>query len=126
MDKTTQLNIELKDKNEKIIELLVELEDVKIQVFARDKSVELQQKQIEELLEELRESKGLENDVKILVQKKMALQEENDRLREELDKNFLEGTDDRAESEELVLINNGLNDQIKTLQTQLASERKVR
>lgn len=126
MDKTTQLNIELKDKNEKIIELLVELEDVKIQVFARDKSVELQQKQIEELLEELRESKGLENDVKILVQKKMALQEENDRLREELDKNFLEGTDDHAESEELVLINNGLNDQIKTLQTQLASERKVR
>lgn len=36
------MNIELKDKNEKIIELLAELEDVKIQVFARDKSVELQ------------------------------------------------------------------------------------
>lgn len=42
MEKTNQLNIELKDKNEKIIELLAELEDVKIQVFARDKSIELQ------------------------------------------------------------------------------------
>ena len=37
---------ELKDKNEKILELLDEIEELKIQVFARDKSVELQQKQI--------------------------------------------------------------------------------
>ena len=71
-------------KNEKILEMLTELEELKIQVFARDKSIELQQRQIEELLEELREAKSLENDVKILVQKKMALQDENDRMREEL------------------------------------------
>ena len=38
---TTKLNLDLKEKNEKIIELMGELEDVKIQVFARDKSVEL-------------------------------------------------------------------------------------
>jgi hypothetical protein len=43
-DHTTKLNIDLKEKNEKIIELMGELEDVKIQVFARDKSIELQQK----------------------------------------------------------------------------------
>jgi deoxyadenosine/deoxycytidine kinase len=81
---TTKLNIDLKEKNEKIIELMGELEDVKIQVFARDKSVELQQKQIEELLEELRESKGFENDIKILMQKNMALDDENGRLKTEL------------------------------------------
>lgn len=67
------MNLDLKDKNEKIFELLAELEDVKIEVFARDKSIELQSRQIEELLEEMREAKGLENDVRILVQKKMQL-----------------------------------------------------
>ena len=36
---------------------------------------------MEELLEELRESKAIENDVKILVQKKMSLEEDNLRLR---------------------------------------------
>jgi hypothetical protein len=114
-DLNSKLNIDLKDKNEKILELLSELEEIKIQVFARDKSIELQQRQIEELLEELRESKGLENDVKILVQKKMALQDENERLKDELNKNFMEGTDNQMESDELIMINNGLNDTIKQL-----------
>lgn len=64
IEKNNLLNVDLKDKNEKIIELLAEMEDVKIQVFARDKSIELQQNQIEELLEEMRELKGLENQLK--------------------------------------------------------------
>ena len=33
--------VELKDKNSKILEMLGELEEIKIQVFARDKSIEL-------------------------------------------------------------------------------------
>jgi hypothetical protein len=86
------------------------MEDVKIQVFARDKSIELQQKQIEELLEELRESKGYENDIKILVQKKMALEDENASLKDELQRAFLEGTDNQNDSEDLILINKGLTD----------------
>ena len=61
------------------------------------------------MLEELRESKGLENDVKILVQKKMALQDENDRMREELNSQFINGEENEDDSKELVMINNGLN-----------------
>ena len=90
-DQVVKLNLELKAKNESILDLLQELEEVKIQVYARDKSVDLQQRQIEELLEELRESKGLENDVKILVQKKMALSDENEKLRDELNRNLMSG-----------------------------------
>lgn len=108
-EQIVKLNFDLKDKNSKLLELLTELEDIKIQVFARDKSIELQSKQIEELLEELRESKGLENDVKILVQKKMALQDENDRMREELNSQFINGEENEDDSKELVMINNGLN-----------------
>lgn len=66
-DTITKLNLDIKDKNEKILEMMNQIEEIKIQVYARDKSIELQQTQIQELLEELRESKGLENDVKILV-----------------------------------------------------------
>lgn len=63
----------------------------------------------------MRESKGLENDVKILVQKKIALQDENDRMKEELNRNYMQGTDNKDEQNELVMINNGLNTQIKQL-----------
>jgi hypothetical protein len=41
------------------------------------------------LLEELRESKAIENDVKILVGRKMALEEENIRLRKQLETKFI-------------------------------------
>jgi hypothetical protein len=34
--------MELREKNERLLELLEELEDVRIQVYARDKSVTLQ------------------------------------------------------------------------------------
>ena len=36
-----KMNQELKDKNEKILELLDEMEEFKIQIYSRDKSVEL-------------------------------------------------------------------------------------
>ena len=85
----SDLNLELMRKNEKMLELLDEIEEIKIQVYARDKSVELQQKQIEELLEDLRESKTVDNDIKILVSKKIALEEENQRLRKEIDEKFV-------------------------------------
>lgn len=100
MDKTNLLNIELKDKNEKIIELLAELEDVKIQVFARDKSIELQQNQIDELLEEMRELKGLENEVKILEQSKEMLEQENEQLRKELDERILDDAKNKDSTQE--------------------------
>jgi hypothetical protein len=39
----------------------------------------------------------------------MALQEENDRMRRELNENFMAGTDNNDEQQEMIMINNGLN-----------------
>jgi hypothetical protein len=39
----SRLNIDIKDKNEKILELLEMIEDLKINVYSRDKAVELLQ-----------------------------------------------------------------------------------
>lgn len=41
-DQLVKLNMELKDKNERLLELLEEQEDLRIQIYARDKSVALQ------------------------------------------------------------------------------------
>jgi hypothetical protein len=49
--------MECKDKNEKILELLEMIEDLKINVYSREKSVELQQSQIQSLMEDMREAK---------------------------------------------------------------------
>ena len=45
----------------------------------------------------------------------MALADENERLKDELNQNFMEGTDQNMETDELIMINNGLNEQIKQL-----------
>jgi len=87
-EQVVKLNLELKEKNEKLLELLEELEEVRIQVYARDKSVELQQKQIADLLEELRDARAADNDAKLLVYKQIALQEENQRLKKENEEKF--------------------------------------
>ena len=73
------------------------MEDLRIQVYARDKSVSLQQKQIEDLLEELRDVKTYENDIKLLVGKKIAAEEEISRLRKELDNKFVYQSDRQFE-----------------------------
>ncbi len=83
------MSLEIKEKNERLLEMLEEIEDLKIQIYARDKSVALQQKQIEELLEELRDSKSIENDIKLLVGKKISLEDENQRLKKQLESKFI-------------------------------------
>ena len=35
------MNMDIKDKNEKILELLENIEDLKVQVYSRDKSIDL-------------------------------------------------------------------------------------
>lgn len=125
-DEIVKLSMDVKVKNEKILDLLSELEEIKIQVFARDKSIELQQKQIEDLLEELRELKGLENDVKIYMQKKTALQDENDRLRDELNQQIMQGAGEMEEQNDLVLINKGLSQEIEELQRKVKDATKTK
>lgn len=84
------------------------MEDLKIQVYARDKSIALQQKQIEDLLEELRDVKSYENDIKLLVGKKIALEEENTRLRKEMDSRFVYQSEKQFESSSLMIENRTL------------------
>ena len=52
-----KLTMDLNNKNEKILELIENIEDLKVQVYSRDKALELQQKQIEMGMEDLREAK---------------------------------------------------------------------
>ena len=40
-DQIVKVNMDLRDKNSKILELLENIEDLKIQVYSRDKSIEL-------------------------------------------------------------------------------------
>jgi hypothetical protein len=49
--------MEIKDKNDKILDLLETIEDLKINIYSRDKAVELLQGQTERLQNDLREAK---------------------------------------------------------------------
>ena len=49
------------------------------------------------------------------MQKKMALENDKAKLQEELNRGFLNSNETQGDSEELVMINNGLKDQVKQL-----------
>jgi hypothetical protein len=41
-EQVVRMNMEMREKNERMLELLEDIEDLKVQVYARDKSVALQ------------------------------------------------------------------------------------
>jgi hypothetical protein len=41
-EQVIRMNLEMREKNERLLELLEDIEDLKVQVYARDKSVALQ------------------------------------------------------------------------------------
>lgn len=63
----------------------------------------------------------MENDIKMLVGKKIAVEEENARLRKQLDSKFMVQHEKQMEQTDLVLENKTLNDQVRSLQKQLQS-----
>lgn len=75
-----RLNMEVKDKNEKILELLEHIEDLKINIYSRDKAVELFQGQIQRLTEDLREAKQFEHKFKTVTMMQHSLEAENKNL----------------------------------------------
>lgn len=125
-DTITRLNEEINQKNEKFLELLTELDEIKVQVFARDKSIELQQKQIDELLEELRTAKSHENNVKRLTQKNMALSEEIERLRLDLQSTKMQGFAKEDEQVELSMVKLDMNQELLKARQQLQDEKTIR
>ena len=79
-----RLNMEIKDKNDKILDLLETIEDLKINIYSRDKAVELLQGQTERLQNDLREAKQAEYKLKVLQIMNNSLQAENAKLMEKL------------------------------------------
>jgi serine protease inhibitor ecotin len=79
------MNKEMNEKNQKIMELLDLIEDLKIQVYARDKTVDIQQSQLQELFEDLRDAKQFEHKCKTMQIMNNSLQKENTRLKLELE-----------------------------------------
>lgn len=80
-----ELKTELNEQNEQLLKLIEEKEEQKIQIFAREQSIELQQKQIQTLLEKVRDLKKADNDQRQLINMKIALEDEVARLKKDLD-----------------------------------------
>lgn len=80
-----ELKTELNEQNEMLLKLIEEKEEQKIQIFAREQSIELQQKQIQTLLEKVRDLKKADSDQRQLINMKIALEEELARLKKDLD-----------------------------------------
>ena len=59
-----RLNKEVKDKNNSILDLLETIEDLKIEIYSRDKAIELLRDSQEKTLHDLREAKRAEIELK--------------------------------------------------------------
>lgn len=62
------------------MELIENIEDIKVQVYSRDKALELQQEQIDKAMQDLREAKQFEHESKSLAIMNSSLEQENKRL----------------------------------------------
>lgn len=74
-DSIKNLQMELWDKNELVLTQWEEIENLKVEIRARDMNINRQQRNIGELHEEIRDLKLLETELKQLLQKKMTLEE---------------------------------------------------
>jgi Glu-tRNA(Gln) amidotransferase subunit E-like FAD-binding protein len=86
------MNGDMRLKNEKVLELLSMIEDLKIEIYSRDKTVELQQEQIKQLIDDLREAKQFETQAKALQIMNNSLKMENARLKGIVDVRITEDT----------------------------------
>ncbi len=119
-----KLNLDLKEKNEKILQLLEEMEETNIEKEGLNMGIQKYQQEINNLYKQLREMTHLENSLKIIGTKKIAIEEENERLRNLINEKFLLKEEENLDQNEIELENRGLLERITVLQDQLDGERK--
>lgn len=68
-----------------MLELIEEKEAQKVQIFARDQSIEYQQKHIQKLLDSVRQLRQADSDMEQLTHTNLGLQDEITKLKKELD-----------------------------------------
>jgi len=81
-----QKNSELKEKNVKILDLMQMLEDFKIEVYSRDKTVQILQQEVQKLTTALRESKQFEHKYTASLTMQEGLKQQNAKLKEQVQK----------------------------------------
>ena len=79
-EKMAKLTMDVKDKNEKILDLMENIEDLKVEIYSRDRALELQQEQMEELKNELSKAKKFEHLCKSLEVENRSLKVANEEL----------------------------------------------
>ena len=85
-----QIQTELRDKNDVILTQREEVENLKVEIRARDMNIQRQQRSISELHDEIRDLKQYETEMKQLLQKKMALEEQNQEMKTRLFDKFID------------------------------------
>ena len=118
------LQNELKDKNDSILMLREDVENLKVEIRARDMNINRQQKGITELHEEVRDLKSLEVELRQTLHKKKALEVENQEFKGQLFDRFVDNQKEEIEGKEKDLESRGMLAKLKSLQEQAESLKK--
>lgn len=118
-----KLNMELKNKNEKILELLEHIEDLRVTVQVRDKAYGNLEEQFNTLMGDLRLAKQSELRAKALENQVRSLEQYNARLEEDLGQKIEGDIGKTHKAMEAKLDQESLVDQVQDLQKQLNSKK---
>ena len=80
--------MEMKDKNEKILDLMENIEDFKVEIYSRDRTIDLQQEQLEDVKVELGKAKKFEYLCKSLEIENQSLRLANDNLQKQINEDL--------------------------------------
>ncbi len=118
-ENVSQLQQELKDKNDTILNLKEEQENLKVEIRARDMNINKQSRSIQELHAEVRDLRLLETELKQLLSKKLAVDEQNTDLKTQLLDKFVDNTKTDIETKEKEIESRGLLAKLTSLQDQV-------
>lgn len=121
----TRLNLEIKDKNGKILDLLETIEDLKIGLYSRDKAIDLFRDAQEKTLNDLRESKKAEIELKAVWIMKNSLEAENSRLQEQLGVKLEKDATANYKVKETQMDQSALTATVNDLQDKLEQNKKL-
>ena len=93
-----------------------EMENLKVELRARDMNISRQTRKLGELHDEIRDLKQLEQELKNLLHKKMALEEQNQDMKSQLLDKFVDQTKTDIEGKEKEIESRGVLAKLQTLQ----------
>ena len=114
-EKISKLNMDIKNKNEKILELMENIEDLKIALYARDKTISLLEQEAATTNDKLAMTTQFEIHCKKLIVENESLTKANEALQKQINENLEQWVAKEVDNMDRDQVQSAMKDQVLSL-----------